>query len=148
MSFYKRNANIFYMYFKIIKIYKDYMEESLKEYELTPAEIDVLTFLVNNMDRDVTASEICMHRGISKGLVSRAVNMLKDKNLIETKANLEDGRSVYLKISDEKDQLVVRVKEVNKKFQKQLMKDISTEDLDLFIKVNSKLFDNIMNLEI
>ena len=148
MFFYKRNANIFYMYFKIIKIYKDYMEESLKEFELTPAEIDVLTFLVNNMDKDVIASEICMHRGISKGLVSRAVNMLKDKNIIETKANLEDGRSVYLKIYDEKDQIIVRVKEVNKKFQDQLMKDISREHLDLFVNVNNKLFDNIMNLEV
>lgn len=110
MSFYKEESNIFYIYFQIIKKYKKYMEESLLEFELTPAEIDVLTFLINNMDKDITASEISMNRGISKGLVSRAVNLLKDKNLIGTEENLEDGRSVYLKIINEEDDVVKKVK--------------------------------------
>lgn len=148
MSFYKEESNIFYIYFQIIKKYKKYMEESLVEFELTPAEIDVLTFLINNMDKDITASEISMNRGISKGLVSRAVNLLKDKNLIGTEENLEDGRSVYLKITNEEDDVVKKVKESNEGFKNQLIKGMALEDLDLFVKVNNKMLNNAKDIEI
>ncbi|WP_042678637.1 MarR family winged helix-turn-helix transcriptional regulator [Anaerosalibacter massiliensis] len=147
MSFYKEEANIFYIYFQIIKKYKKYMEKSLQEFELTLAEIDVLTFLINNMDKDITASEISMNRGISKGLVSRAVNLLKDKKLIETKENLKDGRSVYLKITDEEDSVVKKVKEINERFKTQLIKGMDIKDLNLFLKVNNKMLNNIKDIE-
>lgn len=147
MSFYKEESNIFYIYFQIIKKYKDYMEKSLAEFELTPAEIDVLTFLINNKDRDITASEISMCRGISKGLVSRAVHSLKTKKIVELKENPEDGRSVYLKILDEEDDLVKEVKEINEIFKNQLIKDIDMSDLDLLLKVNNKMLNNINNIE-
>ncbi|MCG4564169.1 MarR family transcriptional regulator [Anaerosalibacter bizertensis] len=148
MSFYKEESNIFYIYFQIIKKYKKYMEKSLEEFELTPAEIDVLTFLVNNMDKDITAREISMHRGISKGLVSRAVNLLKDKKLIGTKENFEDGRSVYLKIIDEESKVVKKVKEMNEIFIEQLIKDIDIEDLNLFLKINNRMLNNIKDIGI
>ncbi len=148
MSFYKEESNIFYIYFQIIKKYKDYMEKSLKDFELTPAEIDVLTFLINNKDRDITASEISMCRGISKGLVSHAVHSLKTKNIIELKENPEDGRSVYLRILDEEDDLVKEVKEINEGFITQLIKDIDISDLDLLLNVNNKMLNNIKNIVI
>lgn len=148
MSFYKEETNIFYIYFQVIKKYKGYMVKSLEGFGLTPAEIDVLTFLVNNMDKDITASEISMCRGISKGLVSRAVNLLKDKKMIETRENPEDGRSVYLKVLDEEDDLVKEVKEINKRFKIQLIKDIDMSDLNLFLKVNNKMLNNIKDIEI
>lgn len=148
MSFYKEEANIFYIYFQILKKYKKYMGKSLEGFELTPAEIDVLTFLINNMDKDITASEISTHRGISKGLVSRAVNLLKDKKLVETKENFEDGRSVYLKIIDEESKVVKRLKDANEIFIKQLIKDMGIEDLDLFLKINNRMLNNIKDIEI
>lgn len=148
MSLYKEESNIFYIYFQIIKKYKDYMEKSLAGFELTPAEIDVLTFLINNKDKDITASEISMNRGISKGLVSRAVNLLETKKIIEFKENPEDGRSVYLKIVDEEVDVVKELKKFNDKFIAQLLKDMVFRDLNLFIKVNNKMLNNIKNMEI
>ncbi len=148
MSFYQKESNIFYIYFQIIKKYKSYMEKSMEKYKLTPAEIHILTFLVNNKDRDITASEISTHRGVSKGLVSRAVSNLKDKHIIEVKENISDGRSVYLKIVDENNPLVVEMGSLNKKFKDQLIKDIAKEDLNKFFAINKKIFDNMKDIEI
>ncbi|MEW8972838.1 MAG: helix-turn-helix domain-containing protein [Tissierellaceae bacterium] len=148
MSFYREETNIFYIYFQIIKKYKDYIEKSMSEFNLTPAEIDVLTFLINNMDRDVTASMISMHRGISKGLVSRAVGLLKSKNLIELEENITDGRSVYLKIANEEDDIIWEIKALNEKFKEELIKDLDPEDLKLFLKINNKMLNNIKSIEI
>ncbi|MGN9163941.1 MarR family winged helix-turn-helix transcriptional regulator [Tissierellaceae bacterium HCP3S3_D8] len=148
MSFYREETNIFYIYFQIIKKYKDYIEKSMSEFNLTPAEIDVLTFLINNMDRDVTASMISMHRGISKGLVSRAVGLLKSKNLIELEENITDGRSVYLKIANEEYDIIWEIKALNEKFKEELIKDLDPEDLKLFLKINNKMLNNIKSIEI
>ena len=148
MSFYKEESNIFYIYFQIIKKYKEYMRSSLEDFDLIPAEIDVLTFLINNMDKNITASEISMNRGISKGLVSRAVSLLKDKKIIETMENPEDGRSVYLKIIDEENDMVKDIKKINERFKDNLIKDIDPMDLHLFLKINNKMLNNIKNIEI
>lgn len=147
MSFYKEETNIFYIYFQIIKKYKDYMEKSLVESTLTPAEIDVLTFLINNIDKDVIANEISITRGISKGLVSRAVNSLKNKRLIEIKENPDDGRSVYLKIINEEDSLIKEVKKLNEEFKEELIKDLDMKDLKLLLKINNKMLNNIKKME-
>lgn len=148
MYFYREESNIFYSYFQIIKKYKEYMEKSLADLDLMPAEIDVLTFLINNVDKDITASEISMYRGISKGLVSHAVHSLKGRNIIELKENPEDGRSVYLKILDEDSDVVKRVKYINERFKNQLVKDIEFSDLILFLQVNNKMLNNIKDIEI
>ena len=100
------------------------------------------------MNKDITASEISMYRGISKGLVSRAVHSLKTKKIIELKENPEDGRSVYLKIVDEEDNIIKEVKEINEKFKTQLIKDIDKPDLKLFLKINNKMLNNIEDIEI
>ncbi|BDR65324.1 MarR family winged helix-turn-helix transcriptional regulator [Clostridium tetani] len=148
MCFYGEESNIFYIYFQIIKKYKKYMEKSLSDFNLIPAEIDILSFLVNNIEKDITASEISMCRGISKGLVSQAVHSLKTKNVIELKENPQDGRSVYIKIVDEEDSLIKKVKQINEKFKEQLIKDIDDADLKLFLKINNKMLNNIKDVEV
>ncbi|CAM2941599.1 MarR family transcriptional regulator [Hathewaya histolytica] len=148
MSFYKEESSIFYIYFQIIKKYKKYMEKLLADFELAPSEIDVLTFLVNNSDKNITASDISMCRGISKGLVSRAVHSLVIKKIIELKENPEDGRSVYLRIVDEEDNLIKEVKKINEKFKTQLVKGIDSKDFQIFLEINNKMLNNIKSIEI
>lgn len=144
---YREETNFFYINFQIIKRYKEFMGKALMDLDLMPAEIDVLTFLINNEGKNITASEISLNRGISKGLVSRAVNLLKDKKIIETVKNPEDGRSVYLKIIDNENKLVNEIKEVNKKFIYRLLQDVDTSDLHLFLKINNKMLNNIKTIE-
>ena len=68
--------------------------------------------------------------------------------MIETRENPEDGRSVYLKIVDEEDDMIKEVKEINERFKTQLIKDIDIQDLKLFLNVNNKMLNNIKNMEI
>lgn len=146
MSFEKDESNIFYIYFQVIKKYKNYMERGLEEYNLTPAEIDVLSFLVNNREKNNTASDISMRRGISKGLVSRTVQLLKEKDLIYTKANPDDGRSVYLILKDTNKELIGKVENINDNFRDSILKDMRKEDINMFLKINNKMLTNIKDM--
>lgn len=89
-----------------------------------------------------------MCRGISKGLVSRAVHSLVIKKIIELKENPEDGRSVYLRIVDEEDNLIKEVKKINEKFKTQLVKGIDSKDFQIFLEINNKMLNNIKSIEI
>lgn len=146
MDFYKEESNFFYMYFQIIKEYKIYLESNLESFDIRPAEIGVLSFLINNRGRNVTASDISIRRGISKGLVSKAVSSLLDKGLIRSEDNPQDGRSVYLLINNEDSELITRVENINQEFKDRLLKDIDEEELNLFLDINRRMLDNIKNI--
>ena len=62
--------------------------------------------------------------------------------------NPEDGRSVYLKIIDEENDMVKDIKKINERFKDNLIKDIDPMDLHLFLKINNKMLNNIKNIEI
>ena len=98
--------NLFYIYFQIIKKYKEYMNTELANFDLTPAEINILTFLINNENKNITASDISIGRGVSKSLVSKAVNSLKNEGIVKTVENPDDGRSVYIEILNNKNDLI------------------------------------------
>lgn len=145
MLLYENNINVFYVYFQIIKKYNDYMEEALEKYNFTPGEIAVLTFLANNPKRKTTASDISLYRALSKGLISRAVHSLLDKKLIVTEENPDDGRSVYLEISDTEDELLKELQYFGKTFKDKLVDHIVKEDLETFNKVNGMILNNLKN---
>lgn len=144
MSNINKESNFFYIYFQIIKKYKDFMEKSLKEYNLTPAEIDVLTFLVNNKEKNITSKDISLHRGISKGLVSRAVNEIKLKGYINTVENPDDKRSMFLILEDKKNPLLEDIKKYNKIFITQLLNGI--DDMNEFMRINNIMLNNIKDI--
>ena len=56
------------------------MRSSLEDFDLIPAEIDVLTFLINNMDKNITASEISMNQGFQRAWYLVLLVYLKIKN--------------------------------------------------------------------
>lgn len=147
MNFYEKETNLFYIYFQIIKKYKKFMEESLENFNLSPAEIDVVTFLLNNKDKEITAKDISNIRGISKGLVSRAVTSLKFRKIIKIKENPKDKRSVFLEInhSENKD-LVKKISDTNDYFINILSKDINNEEFKIFIDINNKMLSNVKKI--
>ncbi|HEY4543087.1 MAG TPA: helix-turn-helix domain-containing protein, partial [Tissierellaceae bacterium] len=119
----------------------------VSDYNLTPAEIDVLTFIVNNKDKKITAKDISMHRGVTKGLISKAVNILVEKNLIITKVNKEDARSFYLSLKDYDNEIVKVIEKANNRFIELLLLDISSDEVESFLRINRKMLDNIKELE-
>ncbi len=143
MSFYKKDNNVFYIYFQIIKKYNDYMEKSLGKYNFTPSEIAVLTFLANNQDRKNTAKDISAFRGLSKGIISRTVHLLISKELILTEENPDDGRSMYLKINIQNEELIKDLKYHSVNFINILSRDIPEVDLEYFNRINNGILHNL-----
>ena len=75
----KNTAYYFAAFRKLLRSYTDYQLRELKDYNLTPNEIVVLSGIGSiGMASDIAASAC-----VSKALVSRSVKQLKDKGLIK-----------------------------------------------------------------
>ncbi len=139
--------NFLYIYGQILNAYKKYSSENLGNFDLSPIEVEILKFLINNGDSYRSSKDIVRFKGVSKGLVSKGVKSLVASGYIKTKVNKEDKRSLDLYITEKAGPLVGALAEINKDFKSSLFKDISPGELEVFYSINKKFIKNLRDLE-
>ncbi len=125
----KRIANLFVEFRKLLRSYTDFQLAELKEFDLSPNEIAVLS-AVNDFS---LASDIAVNTGVSKALVSRSVKELTQKGLITRVFSEVDKREQMLALTETGVRVAMLIEEVNDRFFHIIFKDISdTEQAVLF----------------
>lgn len=128
---------------KFIKEYRKISFKALDEYELTPSEIDVLMFLLNNAPELDTAKDISQYKGISKALVCRSVDSLSKKGLLSSVVDKSDRRIVHLALSDDASEIVYKLKKSKEIFGDMVMEGVNEEDIKIFMRVINTMLDNV-----
>lgn len=117
----KRIATLFVEFRKLLRTYTDFQLAELKEFDLSPNEIAVLS-AVNDFSM---ASDIAVNTGVSKALVSRSVKELTQKGLITRVFSDVDKREQMLALTDKGVRLAMLIEEVNDRFFHIIFQDIS-----------------------
>lgn len=120
---------------QIRRYYANELNKRLKDINLSPNEISILILLSNN-HFITTSSQLVVLLGVSKGLISRSIDALVKKELIECKRDSEDKRVVHLYLTDKAD-------EVSKVLQLEIEK-INTEILDGIPEERIKIMEETM----
>ena len=131
---------------KFTKEYRKTSFKSIEGYGLTPSEIDVLMFLLNNAPLD-TAKDICKYKGISKALVCRSVDSLSKRGLISTAVDDKDRRIIHLVLNDNAREIVDKLKVSKNIFINKILEGIKEEDMKIFMKAVNIMFDNISSFK-
>jgi DNA-binding MarR family transcriptional regulator len=131
---------------KFTKEYRKTSFKSIEGYGLTPSEIDVLMFLLNNAPLD-TAKDICKYKGISKALVCRSVDSLSKRGLISTEVDDKDRRIIHLVLNDNAREIVDKLKVSKNIFINKILEGIKEEDMKIFMKAVNIMFDNISSFK-
>ncbi len=108
----KNTAHYFAVFRKLLRSYTDYQLRELKDYNLTPNEIVVLS----GIGSIGMASDIAASASVSKALVSRSVKQLKDKGLIKINISPVDKREQMLELTSEGERVAELISEANDKF--------------------------------
>lgn len=137
-----QKQNFFIAMASFLKEYRNMSFKAVKEYNFTPAEIDVLMFLFNNAPLD-TAKDITKYKGISKSLVCRSVDSLVKKEFISTVTDRNDRRIVHLIINENASDVVKKLKESKEQFIEEITKGIEEKDIENFIKVLNSMMNNV-----
>ena len=76
-----------------------------------------------------TATQLCVLLGVSKGLISRSVDNLRKRGLLECTRSAHDRRVVQLQLSGSGRTLTARLKQAGAEMNRELLADIPESDI-------------------
>ena len=109
----------------------------------SPLQARILDFLFKNKDREVNQKDIEMNLGVSKATISGALNAMEKNNLIKRITSIKDSRSKQIIATEESQKTSKCLKVIFDDLNKELVKDISEEELNAFYSTMNKLSKNI-----
>ena len=119
----------------VIKLYEKMLKRVCTEHHLTVIEADVISFLQNNPEKD-TAADIVELRMLSKGAVSKAVESLIQKSLL-------DRRRIHLILRPEAGPVTESIESVQEEFWDMVLEGFTEEELEGYARFRRKLLNNI-----
>ena len=126
----------------MMKLYEKYLEDVQMKYRLSHIEIAIIGFLYNNPERD-TAADIVERRMLPKGNVSAGVETLVQKGLLMRRQDQTDRRKIHLSLFEKAVPIVQEIEEINKKFRRQIFKNLSNDDLKTYEKTTDFILENL-----
>ena len=128
----------------VIKLYEKMLKRVCTEYDLTVIEGDIISFLQNNPGKD-TAVDIVELRMLSKGAVSKGVDALIRKGLLERIPDTKDRRRIHLKLNRQAEPVMESINEVRQDFLNIVLEGFTKEELKMYDQFFDRLFHNIEN---
>lgn len=128
---------------RIMKLRESVLKKICDQYELTMIQGNIITFLYNNPGKD-TATDIVELRMLSKGNVSRAVEELIQKKLLKRELDKKDRRVIHLLLLPSVDEIIEQIKKEQEKFQKEIYRGFSEEEMEIYLKLNERMRKNIL----
>ena len=125
----------------MLRLYDKMMKKVCMEHDLTVIEADVISCLQNNPGKD-TAADIVDLRLLSKGAVSKAVESLLQKSLLERIPDTEDRRRIHLKLKPEAGPVTESIDEVREEFLNTVLDGFTKEELEAHAQFFQRLFAN------
>ncbi len=125
----------------LFRLYDRMLKQVCTEHNLTILEADVISFLQNNPQKD-TAADIAELRMLSKGAVSKAVEALIQKKLLERIPDGEDRRKIHLHLLPKAGPVTESVDQVREEFLQAVWDGFSQEELEMHRQFVTRLFAN------
>ena len=124
------------------KVYYKCLEPVCEQFDLTQVELHVLLFLYNH-PQYTTAKDICHVRGLTKSYVSKAIDMLTQKNLVTTSKDGIDHRVTHLHLTDHITPIIEQGLLAQEKFIEIIFSGVTKKEMAAYIKVIDKIIDNV-----
>lgn len=137
----QRTTEIFIGLRSLFRLYDKLLKKVCTEHDLTVIEADIISFLQNNPGKD-TAADIAELRMLSKGAVSKGVDSLIQKSLLERIPDTRDRRKIHLKLMPQAGPVTETVDEVRNEFLDTVLSGFTEEELEMQTRFLQKLFDN------
>lgn len=126
----------------VIRLYEDMMKEVCKKYRLTSVEVDIIAFLKNHPHKD-TAADIVELRMLSKAAVSKGVDALIQKSLLERNPDTKDRRKIHLKLTQEAKPVMLDIQKVQTNYGELLFNGFSREEYKEYIRLKERMLVNV-----
>ena len=139
-----RTTELFIGLRSLFRLYDKMLKRVCIEHDLTLVEADIISFLRNNPEKD-TAADIVELRMLSKGAVSKGVEALIQKSLLERIPDMEDRRKIHLKLRPLAEPVTESIDKVREEFLETVLEGFTKEELETYSSFFQRLFKNTKN---
>lgn len=137
----ERTTELFTGLRDLFRLYDRLLKKVCMEHDLTVIEADIISFLQNNPGKD-TAADMVELRKLSKGAVSKGVDSLIQKSLLERVPDTEDRRRIHLKLTPQAGPVTESVNQVRDEFLSEVLEGFTKEEMEMQTRFLRRLFDN------
>ena len=130
---------------ELYKRCRQYRFKTVEDKDFSLSEVIVLRFLSEHPEEN-TVKAISEHVNLSKGLVSRSVESLRQKGFLIAKADAQDRRKVLLTLCPEAERYVLYFEKRQEDFDRRMLEGVSQEELCAAARTFQKLLENIMKI--
>lgn len=138
----RRNTETWLGIRRVFKLYERMLRKVCAGHQLTGTEADVIGFLHNNPGKD-TAADIVEYRGLSKGAVSKAVDSLIRRSMLEKIPDKRDRRKQHLRLRAEAKSVREDIEAVQEEFWDTVLEGFTEKELEEYEQFKRKLLNNI-----
>lgn len=137
----KKNVeNLLSSFAKIRRFYANELQNKLEKENLTPNEISILILLSNNPSV-TTSSQLVYFLQVSKGLVSRSIDSLVKKGLIQCVQDDKDRRVQRIVLTPASKTITIKITNEVRKINDRILKGISEEEIIQMESTISKIIE-------
>lgn len=130
----------------IVRLYEKMMKEVCDHYQLSMVEVDIIAFLKNHPQKD-TAMDIVELRMLSKAAVSKGVDSLIRKSLLERETDQKDRRKIHLKLTGKAEPIMKDIQRTQESFTDLLFQNFSEEEYGTYLGFRRQILDNVKKSE-
>lgn len=109
----------------------------------SPLQVRIFMYLYNNKDTNISPKDLVRELNVSKVAISEALTKMENNSTITIKDSEIDGRKKILSYTDKGIEIMNQMTSSIETLNKELIKNISDEELHICIDVLKKMKENI-----
>lgn len=117
-------------------------EPLIAEYDLRPVELDILIFLSKEKEQN-TAREIMHKKHLSKAHISKSIDNMRVRGLIELYEDKEDHRILHIILTKKAEEVVKKAEKLYENCKEIIQRDITDEEIRVLNCIIQKINYNI-----
>lgn len=130
----------------ILRLYEKMMKEICTSYQLSMVEVDIIAFLKNHPQKD-TAADIVELRMLSKAAVSKGVELLMRKRLLEREPDENDRRKIHLNLTEQAEPVMQDIQKTQSQFSTLLFDGFEEKEYQEYAALRERILMNVKSGE-
>ena len=130
---------------RLASAFRTVVDRELKELDLTRRQVAMLVHVERaeaTGEGAPTASDLTRELGVDSTAVTRMVDRLEEKGLLERTPDPNDGRRLLIHLTPATDTLLPQIKGIARRIEARFETDISAKDLHAFQRVILRMLEN------
>lgn len=140
-------GNVLKSFSQIRSFYANELKRRLKMEHFSPNELSILILLHNNPSID-TSSQLVLFLEVSKALVSRSLESLSKKGLVEAIQDENDRRIQHLRLTEKSLPLIEKIVREMDKINEEIFQDIDEKQVNEMCQLMNQILERFKGKEL